>query len=176
MTVPRPIRHIPTRAGRSGLLTLLALAVLAAAGPAWAEVTLTPEVQKVETFVDDEGNAQRRLVDADSVVPGDELRYTIRFSNAGSASVDAGSIVITNPLPEDTEYLDGTAFGAGTNITFSTDAGASFGLPEQLTVVREDSVSPVAAEARDYTTIRWEFTPELAPGESSYVSFNVRLK
>lgn len=163
------------RAG-STVLTLIALLLSCAAASAQAEVTLSNDVQKVETFVDGDGAAQRRLVPADSVVPGDELRYTIRFVNNGTESVDAGSIVITNPIPDDTEYLDGTAFGSGTNISFSTDAGSSFGEPDQLTVVPDGSVAPTPAAARDYTTIRWEFTPTLAPGESSHVSFNVRLK
>ena len=164
------------RSGSAYKLVSVALLLMLGMSSAFAEVSLRNDVQKVETFVDADGSAQRRLVDVDSVVPGDELRYTIHFVNNGSASVDAGSIVITNPIPDDTEYLDGTAFGSGTNITFSTDAGSSFGTPDQLTVVPEGALAPAPAVARDYTTIRWEFTPTLAPGEASHVSFNVRLK
>lgn len=169
-----PTASLAALAGRRGLATILSLALLLVAPLAAAQVALDNSVKKVETFVDEDGVPQRRLVDVDSVVPGDELRYTITFTNEGAENVDAGSIVITNPIPNDTEYLDGTAFGSGTDITFSTDAGGSFDDPDQLSVAR--SGTSVPAMAKDYTTIRWQFNPQLKPGETSFVSFNVRLK
>jgi uncharacterized repeat protein (TIGR01451 family) len=108
-----------------------------------------------------------------SVIPGDELQYTITFTNEGVEAIDAGSIVITNPIPETTEYLDGTATGAGTDILFSVD-GVDFATPAELTVEQGGFQARVNAE--DYSTIRWTFSPELAPGETGNVSFNVRLK
>lgn len=138
------------------------------------QVTLTNRVEKVERFKTPDGALESRLVPAEKVIPGDELRYTIVFENTGEQAVDAGSVVITNPLPANTEYLDGTAFGAGTDISFSTDGGQSFANPDELLVLA-DGVETLA-QARDYTTIRWVFAPELAPGEKSHVSFNVRLK
>jgi uncharacterized repeat protein (TIGR01451 family) len=143
------------------------------AAHAAAQVTLSNSVKKVETVLNESGEAERRLVDALSVVPGDELRYTITFTNEGGEVVDAGSIVITNPIPEATEYLDGTAFGSGTDIVFSTD-GVSFASANELMVDEAGVEAP--ASARDYTIIRWVFSPELEPGETGNVSFNVRLK
>jgi uncharacterized repeat protein (TIGR01451 family) len=139
-----------------------------------AQVSLSNSVQKVEEYVDEQGMPQRRLVDADSVVPGDELRYTIAFVNTGTEPVDAGSIVITNPVPESTEYLADTAFGAGTEISYSADGGRTFGAPDTL---REglDGASRLIPAAQ-YTTIRWVFQPVLEPGGKGHVSFNVRLK
>ena len=145
--------------------------LIAAAALAQASVTLESSVQKVEKFVDDAGVVQRRLVAADAVVPGDELRYTITFKNAGADAVDAGSIVITNPIPDSTVYLDGTAFGSGTEIVFSADAGQTFATADAVT---DQDAEPAAPS--DFSTIRWVFQPELQPGEQSYVSFNVRLK
>jgi hypothetical protein len=81
--------------------------------------------------------------------------------------------VITNPIPENTEYLDDTAFGSGTVIVYSLD-GEAFAAPEALTVM--DQGVEVSASAKEYRAIRWIFEPELKPGESSHVSFNVRLK
>ncbi len=152
------------------LLTTLGLLVAVSAA---AQVTLSNSVKKVENFVNEDGQVERQLVDAVSVIPGDELRYTITFSNNGNEVVDAGSVVITNPIPESTEYLDGTAFGAGTEIVFSTD-GESFAAASELMV--EEAGSEVVASAKDYATIRWIFSPELKPGETGHVSFNVRLK
>jgi uncharacterized repeat protein (TIGR01451 family) len=113
------------------------------------------------------------MVDANSVVPGDELRYTITFTNDGGETVDAGSVVITNPLPDETEYLDGTAFGSGTDIVFSVD-GENFAAPEALSVIQDGVEAP--ASAKDYHSIRWAFRPALEPGETGNVSFSVRLK
>jgi uncharacterized repeat protein (TIGR01451 family) len=152
---------------------LVITALFVASADALAEVTLENSVQKVETFVNESGETEGRLVDANSVVPGDELRYTIRFSNEGTDVVDANSIVITNPIPENTEYLEDTAFGSGTTIVFSLD-GKVFAAPEALTAM--DHGVEVSAPAKEYRVIRWTFQPELAPGESSYVSFSVRLK
>jgi uncharacterized repeat protein (TIGR01451 family) len=174
MTQPNTDKLMRSLFGGAGAVRLFVLiSSLLLPAYAAAEVKLENTVQKVETFVNEEGETQRRLVDAISVVPGDELRYTITFTNAGTDVVDAQSVVITNPIPADTEYLEDTAFGAGTEIVFSLD-GEAFAAPEALTVI-EQGVE-VSAAAKEYRSIRWTFQPELKPGESSYVSFNVRLK
>ena len=158
---------------RKSLTAVAATLALAAAGSAAAQVTLENTVQKVETFVNEANEPERRLVDADSVVPGDELRYTITFTNNGAEVVDAGSIVITNPIPEETVYLDGTAFGSGTDIQYSLD-GENFAAADELTISQGDA--EVIASAKDYKSIRWVFAPALEPGETGNVSFGVRLK
>jgi uncharacterized repeat protein (TIGR01451 family) len=114
------------------------------------------------------------LIAPDSVIPGDELRYSVRFTNVGKEAVDARSVVITNPIPANTEYLEGSAVGDTTEIQFSVDKGTAFGAATGLTIARNSSEAP--ANARDYTTIRWIYEPGLAPGETGLVSFNVRLK
>jgi uncharacterized repeat protein (TIGR01451 family) len=158
----------------------LVRAMLAAAGalgliqPALADIALESTVHKVERVALDDGRVETRLVAAERVVPGDELRYTIAFRNAGDTPIDPGTIVITDKLPGDLEYIDGTAYGAGTQVTYSVDGGVTFGSPEALSVVREGVEAP--AQPRDYTHIRWQFTPPLTPGEGAHVSFNARLQ
>ncbi len=153
--------------------TMCLIAALATSATAAPRVILENSVQKVETFVNEAGEPQRHLVDADSVVSGDELRYTITFANDGDERVDAGSVVITNPIPEETEYLNGTASGSGTDIVFSVD-GENFAGPEALTVTQDGLEMP--ASAKDYQFIRWVFGPVLKPGDTGNVSFSVRLK
>ena len=153
---------------------VLGILMMVFAGTAIAQVEVANSVAKVETYVDKQGVAQRRLVNADSVVPGDELRYTISFTNSGEGEVDAGSIVITNPVPQSTEYIDGTAFGAGTEILFSADQGVTFELGEKLKVLKQGEEE--IASAKEYTTIQWQFLSALEPGETGQVSFNVKLK
>ena len=82
-------------------------------------------------------------------------------------------VIATNEIPDETTYVDGSAHGAGTEIDFSTDNGATFASPDAVMVERDGA--QIVASAKDYTTIRWRFAPALEPGEKSYVSFNVRL-
>lgn len=169
---PSGSAHLWQRAVRSTTM-ILACACAFAASAAEAQVRLENTIKKVETFVNEAGDVERRLVDANSVVPGDELQYTVRFTNEGTLPVDAGTIVITDAIPAHTEYLEGTAFGAGTEVMFSVD-GEAFGQPDELNVVKEGA--EMIASARDYRSIRWTFAPALEPGETGHVSFNVRLK
>lgn len=150
------------------------LSLLAGITPAisLAKVSLENTIQKIQTWVDDEGVVQRRLVSADQVVPGDQLQYTVRFVNTGSQTVDAGTIVITDAIPEYTQYIDGSARGAGSAVSYSID-GKHFGRAEDLT--RLSDGQEVIADAKDYSAIQWRFAPSLAPGESGQVSFKVRL-
>jgi uncharacterized repeat protein (TIGR01451 family) len=154
--------------------TLVPIIFGLAASAAHAQVDLTNSVQKVVASVSATGEVTRELVAAETVVPGDELRYTISFTNNGSDAVDAGSVVITNPIPDNTEYLEGTAFGSGTEIVFSIDGGETFAVAEELSILEGDVQIP--ASAGDYTTIRWTFQPALEPGQTGDVTFNVRLK
>ena len=142
--------------------------------PAMAEINLTTTVQKVERVTAPDGTVSSRLVPAEKVVPGDEMHYTIVFRNDDKKPIDTGSVVITNPIPENTVYLADSAFGSGTAISYSIDGATTFGAPDELTVVRDGA--QVVASSADYTAIQWAFGPSLAPAAQSYVSFNVRLK
>ncbi len=159
------------------LRTLQFVAVLACAGwiaPALADVKLTTTVQKMERVAAPDGSVGARLVPAEKVIPGDDVHYTITFVNDGKTAADAGSVVITNPIPTNTQYIADSAFGSGTTIQFSVDGGKTFHPANELSVVRDGVKVP--ATGADYTTIRWVFGPALAPAAQSYVSFNARLQ
>ena len=139
------------------------------------EITLSNTVEKVEYFANEQGEMESRFVEAATVIPGDELAYTITFENVSDdVTVDAGSVVITNPIPPEVVYLERTAFGAGTVITYSADGGEVFGIPDALVVVEEDGER--VAAAAEYTHIRWTFEPALEPGQTGRVSFRARLR
>ncbi len=158
---------------QNSIRIMLALLAFSLSGVAQAQVVLENTIKKVETSVNENGEVQRRMVSAESVVPGDELQYHLRFSNNGTQPVDAGTIVITDAIPTHTTYVQGTAFGAGTAIQFSVD-GEQFAQPQDLLLASNET--PVVADPKDYEAIRWTFAPALEPGQSGYVSFNVRLK
>ena len=159
------------------LLRCAALAFLAVAAAAWSDdaVRLVTSVDKVERASNARGEPERRLVAAERVTRGDELQYSITFINQSDETVDAGSIVITNPIPDNTIYVDDSAYGAGTDIVFSADAGESWGAPGLLTTSSGGGAAP-RADAADYTHIRWTYQSPLEPGQQGSVSFRVILQ
>ncbi|MCC5873871.1 MAG: DUF11 domain-containing protein [Gammaproteobacteria bacterium] len=158
------------------IMSLCALAVVSATTMAMAEepVRLTSSVEKVESVINERGEQERRSVAAQRVFPGDELRYTITFANHGGETIDAGSLVITNPVPNNTVYLANSAGGSGTDVVFSVDGGDTWGAPDELVITGDDAQSR-RARAEDYTHIRWSFRPALGAGQESSVHFRVRL-
>lgn len=171
------------RSCRGTLSAAICLATALAAAPGLAEVRLDTVVHLVQAVGGEAGRMQPELVDPDLVAPGDELRYTIRFTNTGLVAVDGGAIVITNPLPESTEYVHGSAGGSGARILFATAGGwpvdggvesaASFVPFAALTPNEGGAGRPAMAPV--VRAIRWVYEPPLPPGASSEVWFHVRL-
>ncbi len=135
-------------------------------------LNVTTTVQKQEVTVNDSGETETRLVAADSVVPGESVVYTITFQNISDEP--AANVVITNPISEDLTYVDGSAFGPGTVIQFSTDGGQNFAAADELTVI-DDGVSRPAGPD-DFTHIRWVMQNELAVGAHGTARFTAVLK
>ena len=167
--------------GVFGAVFFLATAV--AAKPGLAEVRLDTVVHLVRAVGGEAGGIRHELVELDLVAAGDELRYTIRFTNAGLVAVDGGAIVITNALPESTEYVYGSAGGGGARILFATDgewpmgdgveSAANFA-PFNALIANEDGAGQRAI-APVVRAIRWIYESALPPGASSEVWFHVRL-
>ena len=155
----------------SAILMMLALSLQTVAQEQ-GHLNVTTTVQKQEVTVNDSGEAETRLVAADTVVPGESVVYTITFQNISDEP--AANVVITNPISEDLTYVDGSAFGPGTVIQFSTDGGQNFAAADELTVV-DDGVSR-SAGPDDFTHIRWVMQNELAVGAQGTARFTAVLK
>jgi len=154
-------------------LTLIATTFFAMAAIAQEQGHLNVRtiVQKEEVTVTDAGETQRKLVSADTIVPGDDVVYTITFTNVSDETAD--NIVITNPISENLTYVLGSAFGPGTVIEFSVDDGKSFATPDQLMVGTNGNERP--AEAADFTHVRWTMQNELQAGAQGMARFKARL-
>ena len=163
------------------------VAVVGLGLPQWtlAEVRLSTSVHRVESWIREGGGLETEFTDAALAAAGDELRYTITFTNTGLVPVDPGAIVITNPIPETTEYVWDSAGGVDARILFRASATAEApidgALEERLfvpldeLVVTEDGLVRTAAAA-EVRAIRWIHEAFLPPGESSNVWFHVRLQ
>jgi len=164
--------RVPSRARRLRVLSpVVVIGLLLTGVPAVAEVTLTTDVQRVVGA--QPGSGAATLESVTDVLPGDVIRYTIVFRNESAQDVAAGSVVVTNALPDGTDYVDGSATGDSTRITFSVD-GDTFEDPSALMVT--DAAGTRPATAADYRSIRWTYAPRLPAGASGEVSFDVRIR
>lgn len=94
-------------------------------------------------------------VDKAKPTPGDTITYTITYHNIGNAP--ARDIVINNPLPAKTTYLDDSAFGESSEITLN----------------RKNVPSPQVGEV---TSVSWKITRLIWPGEEGTVSFKAIIQ
>ena len=171
--------NTPKRAGDSVLpgrpLAGLAVVLLAFGGGALAQESDGQEnhldvrtvVQKETTVENEAGQAETTLVAAERVLPGEKVVYTITFTNVGAEAAD--NVMITNPIDTSLTYLNGSAFGVGMRIEFSADGGLSFAGQGDVRVATE--AGERAAEAADYTHLRWTLLEALPPGETGVARF-----
>jgi len=135
------------------------------------ELNIVAEMEK--EVINAQGDKERIRVPVSRAVPGDEIIYTIQYTNTGEDPAE--SVVIIDPIPEHMIYTTGSATGAGTVVRFSVDKGETYDLPGKLTIKTADgSIRP--ARASDYTHIKWMRQKSLMPGEKGQVSFRTRLE
>jgi len=131
-------------------------------------------VAEVEVKVkNDAGVEETKRVPATKVPPGVAVIYTLHADNKGSKPAD--DVVVTDPIPEHMDYVDGSASSQGTRLTFSADGGKTWAAKEKLQVKGKDGALR-AASAEEITHIRWQFEKPIAPGESRAVEFRARVE
>ena len=155
-------------------MTLVAVAMLLVS-PARAQeaghLNVRTVVQKEDVLLSDTGETERRLVPADTVVPGDDVVYTITFTNISDET--AQNVVITNAIAGELTYVAGSAFGPGTTVEFSVDGGNHFAAAEELKITENGEVR--AARAEDFTHIRWVMQNDLEAGAQGMARFRATL-
>lgn len=131
-------------------------------------------VQRAEREVEvlEKGVKVKKVAPVEKIVPGDEVTYTLSYTNKTGKPVT--DVAVTNPVPKHTRYKEGTAAGDNAVVAFSVDGGKTYAAPDQLTVVIKDKSGkdiPRPAVAQDYTHIRWVIKQTIAPGQSGSVRF-----
>ncbi len=139
---------------------------------AFAQVELKTEMYKVVEVQKENGTSKIEWIQADSITPGDKVGYRITIENKGDNPAD--DLVLNNPVPENTIYLDGSARGANSSIVFSVDQGKTFATPEKLFIIKDGKKLP--ATAKDYSNVRWVLTSSLKAGEKGSVQYVVQVK
>jgi uncharacterized repeat protein (TIGR01451 family) len=137
-----------------------------------AEVTLTNAIFEVVTITAKDGSQKDEWQQPDKLLPGERVGYQVEVNNKGSEP--AVDIVIANPIPEHTVYVQDSAKGLNTSIEFSVDNGKTFALPAELFIAKNGK--RVQAKVADYTQVRWKLNQPLAAGDSSTVQYIVKIK
>lgn len=152
------------------ILIAVATVFLTPAIAAAAPVELTSNVFVERRGVLPDGKEELKLVPAERVVPGDKLRFVIRYKNAGDSA--AADFVITNPIPASVAYI--AAEGNFAPVV-SVDGGATFGQLASLFVKASDG-GERPARADEVTHVKWRFSEKLAGGSAGEVAFRAELR
>ena len=139
----------------------------------FAAIELKTEAEVEITIIDDKGKKKVKRIPATRVLPGTEVIYTITATNTGKQA--AAKINIKDPIPKDMVYLDGSASGKNTSITFSVNGGKTYAKEKEL-FVKDSKGNSVRASAKDYTNIRWSFQFDLKPEQKASVWFKAKVK
>ena len=119
-----------------------------------------------------DGSKHTDIVPADHVLPGVEVIWNVNYEIIGSDPVT--DAVITDPVPANMTYVDGSASGANTEVTFSVDGGKTWGTPDKLQIKNADGTVRDALP-KDYTNVRWVVKGTLKPGAKGTVTFHATL-
>ncbi len=163
---------------KSLLRILVSAALLAAAGLSTAlaaegTIELRTVAETELEVVNEEGVREILREEAATVVPGDDVIFTIHFANVGSEPAE--NVVITDQIPEHMLFRDLEGGYEGALVTISVDGGGRYDLPGNL-VVTDDQSGERPAEAHDYTHLRWTLPAPVAPGEKGFVVYRAQLQ
>ncbi|MEM7282758.1 MAG: hypothetical protein AAF438_14140 [Pseudomonadota bacterium] len=129
--------------------------------------------EKEEVLLAEDGTEESKLVPVSTVVPGDEIVYTVTFTNISEETAD--NVTVVDPIPDQMTYVRGSVFGPGADITFSVDGGATFEAEDDLRVAT-DNGGERTAQPEDYTHIRWVLRNPLGPGKRGVARFRAVLR
>lgn len=146
------------------LSPVLALAFISAPLAAQdSAIDLKGDVMLEQKVVDDEGAETVKLVEPNTIVPGDRLVFGTDYANSGTEAVE--NFVVTNPLPAAVRL----ATDAPADLQVSVDGGSNWGTLSELSVNDDDGASRPAAH-EDVTHVRWTLA-RVEVGESGRLEY-----
>lgn len=119
--------------------------------------------------------AKSRGASSDAVLPGDVLRYQLRFTNPNQG--DVRGVVFTNPIPDGLRYVDGSA-GADRQdvvVEYSIDGGKTYAARPMVTEVVGGKRVQKPASPEKYSHVRWTVRGSIAPGATVTAEFRATL-
>jgi len=110
------------------------------------------------------------------VLPGDVVRFTLRFTNPAEQPVR--DVVFSNPVPQGMHYVAGSAAASSDSatITFSIDGGATYSAQPMVEVTDDAGQRrTVPAPPESYTYVRWTVRDWVQPGAQVTAEFRAEL-
>ena len=160
------------------IVALFALCIIPSLVMAKPLVNISVKAE-MDEVVKEGGQTITKRVVAKDVTTGTVIFYTVSFRNDGNEK--ATNAVIDNPIPKDTRYVPGSAYGEGGDeegVTFSIDKGKSYNKPSlllyEITEKPGKTVKKVASPDI-YTNIRWVI-PVIEAGKKGMVGFKAIVK
>ena len=151
---------------------LLLASVVRAAPPGSIKLQLTAQQEK--TVVAKDGSKHTELVPVGRVLPGTTVIYVIKYINVGKKPAE--NVLISNPVADHMTYIDGSATGDNTAISYSIDGGKHWSAMLETLEIHNSDGTTRSATARDVTNIRWVVKGKLAPGASGRVQYRAVLQ
>ncbi|HMC71081.1 MAG TPA: hypothetical protein VKJ07_18135 [Mycobacteriales bacterium] len=113
---------------------------------------------------------------AESVLPGDTVRYRLRFTNVATSAVHG--IVLDNPIPKGLHYQPGSARAdrADVAVLFSIDGGSTYSASPTIDVDVDGKREQRPAPADMYTHVRWTVRGEVPKGAQIHAEYDVQAK
>lgn len=112
---------------------------------------------------------------ASDMLPGDVIRYSLRFTNTQAEAVR--NVVFSNPVPQGLRYVMDSASATTQNvaITYSIDGGQTYSAQPMIEVVENGERRNVPAPPRMYTHVRWTVEGWVQPGAQVTAEFRAEL-
>jgi len=134
------------------------------------KATQTVEVAIVTT--DANGEDALTFAPATDVEPGQQVRYSLAYTNEGTEAADSVSLVM--PIPSEVTYLEASVSGTRGTAMFSVDNGQTFAARDALTIGEAENSR--VANASEITHVKWAFGAPVAPADSGEISYMAVLK
>ncbi len=159
---------------RLALLTsLLLLQGVTCALAVDAPISITSKAVVEKQVATEEGRLVIKRFPAAEVLPGGKVIFVNTIINNSDAPAE--KVAVSNPIPEHMLFIGDSATSEASTVTFSVNGGASFDLPDKLTVLGDDG-KPRPASPADYTDIRWQLSNPLPAKATVQVEFQAQVK
>jgi uncharacterized repeat protein (TIGR01451 family) len=106
--------------------------------------------------------------------PGDEIRYTLAFTNLTAGSVK--NVQFVDPIPQGLVYVLGSAAARqSARVEYSIDGGKTYAEQPMIAVVEDGKTVQKPAPRERYTHVRWTVLETVAPGAQVTAEFRAQV-
>jgi uncharacterized repeat protein (TIGR01451 family) len=165
------------RARAAALIATAVLAgtVLAQDAPPADPVAIRLEIFVVSVVTRDDGTREERFSEASEARPGQTVEYRLFVENVVDYSMPAGTVVVTGPVPEGTQFVPDSATPSSELILteFSADRGLTFSEPPVIVGVGD---MRSVADPVSYDAVRWTLLYDLEPGQEQPLVYRVIVR